>query len=52
MAVIERSFEEHLQTLKSHLDNDKPTRFRSEFLSLHDYEKAKNILNEIQEKED
>lgn len=41
MTVIDRSFEEHLKVLKDNLNSNNTTRFRSEFLSLHSYEKAK-----------
>ncbi|MBD3949227.1 magnesium transporter [Tuanshanicoccus lijuaniae] len=41
MEVFERTFEEHVEVIQQLLNNNRMTRFRSEFLALHQYDQAK-----------
>ncbi|MCR8969433.1 magnesium transporter [Facklamia sp. 7083-14-GEN3] len=41
MEVFERSFEESVASFKAMLQNNRMTRFRTEFLALHNYDQAK-----------
>ncbi|UUX34185.1 magnesium transporter [Fundicoccus culcitae] len=41
MEIFHRSFEENQEVLKQHLQNNRMTRFRTEYLALHYYDQAK-----------
>lgn len=41
MEIFERSFGENLEILQQHLHNNRMTRFRTEFLALHNYDQSK-----------
>ena len=50
MEIFERSLEESIETFKKLLNENRMTRFRTEYLALHNYEQSKIFAN--LEKED
>lgn len=41
MEILERTFEENVEMIQHHLMHNRMTRFRSEFLAMHEYDQAK-----------
>lgn len=50
MEVFERNFEENVEVIKQLLNNNRMTRFRAEFLAMHQYDQAK-IFEQISPEE-
>ena len=45
MEIFERSLEESIETFKKLLNENRMTRFRTEYLALHNYEQSKIFAN-------